>query len=65
MLDSTDSTAVEQMQKKRHIPMTILSANRRGNNSILNSPRIAISSILRVFNGSIPSAEPQVHFIGE
>ena len=44
-LDSTDSTAVEQMQKKRHIPMTILSANRRGSNNILNNPRIAVSSI--------------------
>ena len=65
MLDSTDSTAAEQTQTKRQIPMMAPSTNRIGSNSIRNNPRIAFSSILRIFNGSIPSAAPQVHFVGE
>lgn len=65
MLDRTDSSAVEHAQKKRHTPMTIPSTNRIGSNSIRNNPLIVVSSILRVFNGSIPSAAPQVHFVGE
>ena len=51
-LDSTDSTAAEQMQKKRHIPMMIPNANRRGNNNILKSPRIAVSPFLLVSMGA-------------
>lgn len=56
MLDITDSTAVEQMQKKRQTPMAIPNTNRSGSNNIFNNPRIAIFSIHRVFNRSIPSA---------
>ena len=65
MLDSTDSTAAEQMQKKRHIPTAILSVIRSGSNTIFNNPRIAISSSHRVFNRSIPSVMSQVHFVNE
>lgn len=65
MLDSTDSTAAEQVQQKRHIPMTILSANRSGSNTIFNNPRIVFSSIPHVFNRSIPSTKPQIHFVGK
>ena len=65
MLDITDSTAVEQMQKKRHTPMAIPNTNRSGSNNIFNNPRIAVSPIHRVFNRSIPSAMSQVPFVNE
>ena len=63
MLDRTDSTAAEQMQKNRHTLIIIPSVSRRGSNIILNIPRIVVSSILPVFIGSIPPAAPQVHFV--
>ena len=57
ILDSTDNIAAEQIQKKRHTPITIPNANRIGSNSILNNPHIAVSSVHRVF--SIGAYHPQ------
>ena len=63
MLVRTDKTAVEQIQKKRHTPMTSPNTNWNGSNNILNNPRIVVYSILRIFNESIPFSAPQVHFV--